>query len=386
MKKYFLYMAAAAFLMVACNKEPLLEDPPEEVPVTGVTLNLPDALLKVGGTLTLEATIEPGDAANKTVTWSSDDDRVATVNSSGEVTAVAPGTAMITATTEDGGFTAYCTVTVEEPPEKPVADIITMTAEVFFQAFYIEVDTGIIVIDWGDGERIEMNNTSSGELGFGHRYSHKSEYNITITGNNIVSLRCIKANLSSNNLMQKNTPFYDSNLTALDVSGCPALKKLFCRDNRISTLDLRSNVLLEYLECTNNRLTTLEVSNNPALKSLECNNNQLTTLAASSSALLEFLSCQTNRLVTLDMSANTALTRLYCTYNQLTSLDVSANTALIILYCGNNQLTSFALNELFRTLHSNTDTFERYVYISNNPGSSDCDVGIAEEKGWYVYR
>ena len=81
------------------------------VHATGVTLDKTSASVKQGKTLTLTATVEPADAANKNVTWSSDNESVATV-SDGVVTGVATGTAQITATTVDGNHTASCTVTV----------------------------------------------------------------------------------------------------------------------------------------------------------------------------------------------------------------------------------------------------------------------------------
>ena len=83
------------------------------VPVTGVTLNKTSTSLYVGDTETLTPTITPDNATNKNVTWSSDDTSVATVDASGLVTAVARGTAVITATAADGsGANATCTVTV----------------------------------------------------------------------------------------------------------------------------------------------------------------------------------------------------------------------------------------------------------------------------------
>ena len=83
------------------------------VPVTGVTLNKTSTSLYVGDTETLTPTITPDNATNKNVTWSSDDTSVATVDASGLVTAVARGTAVITATAADGsGANASCTVTV----------------------------------------------------------------------------------------------------------------------------------------------------------------------------------------------------------------------------------------------------------------------------------
>jgi len=83
-------------------------------PVAGVTLDKPTLTLAVGGSETLTAAVEPGDATNQVVTWLSDNTSVATVDNNGEVTAVAPGTATITVTTEDGGHTATCAMTVME--------------------------------------------------------------------------------------------------------------------------------------------------------------------------------------------------------------------------------------------------------------------------------
>ena len=90
------------------------------VPVSGVSLNKDSTSLTVGDTETLTATITPDNATNKNVTWSSDTPSVASVNN-GVVTAVAPGTATITVTTADGGFTATCAVTVrpDVPPANP---------------------------------------------------------------------------------------------------------------------------------------------------------------------------------------------------------------------------------------------------------------------------
>ena len=83
------------------------------VPVTNVNLNQANLSLREGSTATLTATVEPADATNKNVTWTSSDQKVATVDANGTVTAVAPGTAIITAAA--GEKTATCTVTVTKP-------------------------------------------------------------------------------------------------------------------------------------------------------------------------------------------------------------------------------------------------------------------------------
>ena len=95
------------------------------IPVTGVSLDESSITLDVGGNQTLTATVTPEDATNKKVCWSSDNEAVATVSEDGVVTAVAGGTAVITATTHDGLFTASCTVTVNAPATAP--NIITDT-------------------------------------------------------------------------------------------------------------------------------------------------------------------------------------------------------------------------------------------------------------------
>ena len=80
-------------------------------PVTGVTLDETSATLTEGDELTLTATVNPDNATNKNVTWSSSDNTVASV-SNGKVTALKSGKATITVKTDDGGKTATCEVTV----------------------------------------------------------------------------------------------------------------------------------------------------------------------------------------------------------------------------------------------------------------------------------
>ena len=81
--------------------------------VTGVTLDQTTKTLKIGDSFTLTPTIAPADASDKSHTWSSSDETVATVSNEGVVTALKAGSTDITVTTTDGGFTATCAVTVE---------------------------------------------------------------------------------------------------------------------------------------------------------------------------------------------------------------------------------------------------------------------------------
>ena len=87
------------------------------VAVTGITLDQTTLELKEGQSATLSATITPENATDKTVTWSSSDETIATVSSTGTVSAVKEGSATITVTTKDGNKTATCTVTVTKDTE-----------------------------------------------------------------------------------------------------------------------------------------------------------------------------------------------------------------------------------------------------------------------------
>ncbi len=89
---------------------------PQTVAVTGITLNKTSATIEKGETLNLTATVSPNNATNKTITWTSNKTDIATVDSSGKVTAKAAGTATITAKANDGSNkTKTCTITVTDP-------------------------------------------------------------------------------------------------------------------------------------------------------------------------------------------------------------------------------------------------------------------------------
>ncbi len=87
-----------------------------------ISIDRTEAFVLEGQTTTLKATVGPSVAKNKNVIWASTNTNVATVEG-GVVTAVAPGETLITATTEDGGYTVSCVVTVR-------ADKTALTAAV----------------------------------------------------------------------------------------------------------------------------------------------------------------------------------------------------------------------------------------------------------------
>lgn len=84
------------------------------IKVTKIILNETNLPLEVGDTASLEATVEPSNATNKELEWSSNKESVATVNKRGKVTAIAKGTATITVKNPKSGKTATCKVTVKD--------------------------------------------------------------------------------------------------------------------------------------------------------------------------------------------------------------------------------------------------------------------------------
>ncbi|MBQ6578185.1 MAG: Ig domain-containing protein, partial [Bacteroidales bacterium] len=102
------------------------------VPVESVTLNKTALTLTEGDSETLTATVNPDNATDKTVTWSSSKTSVATVDN-GKITAIAEGTATITA--KAGEKTATCTVTVKKK-EIPVSSI-----SISYESLTLEVGT-----------------------------------------------------------------------------------------------------------------------------------------------------------------------------------------------------------------------------------------------------
>lgn len=92
----------------------------KEIAVSGVKLNKTEVTLKIDSAIKLEAAVEPEDAMNQNVVWTSSNEEAATVNQMGLVIAKEAGETIITVTTEDGGFRAECKViVVGDEPDNP---------------------------------------------------------------------------------------------------------------------------------------------------------------------------------------------------------------------------------------------------------------------------
>lgn len=149
-----------------------------DVSPTGIELDHENLELEVGVSETIIATIYPADATNKNVTWTSSDDSVATVED-GLVTAVGSGEAIITATTEDGGYETTCTVTVSgsQSTEPAVTSLImneyvSNVGNIFgILDFEFEDPSGV----WGNEFMVQIN-TSDGETTFTSELASASHY------------------------------------------------------------------------------------------------------------------------------------------------------------------------------------------------------------------
>ena len=102
------------------------------VRVTGVSIKPTESTMVVGDDLILEAVVTPENATNKAVTWSSGDSKIASVDATGKVTAIAEGKVTIEATTNDGDKTASCQITIVnrgvEISKPEVSDITSVSA------------------------------------------------------------------------------------------------------------------------------------------------------------------------------------------------------------------------------------------------------------------
>ena len=121
--------------------------------VTEVTLDRTELTLTEGETETLTATVRPDNADNRKVTWSSDKTEVATVDGDGRVTAVKAGEAVVTVTTEDGGKTATCKVTVRAKAVS-VTEVTLDRAELTLTEGEAETLTATVKPDNADNRKV----------------------------------------------------------------------------------------------------------------------------------------------------------------------------------------------------------------------------------------
>ncbi|MDR1730002.1 MAG: FG-GAP-like repeat-containing protein [Prevotellaceae bacterium] len=148
--------------------------PDATIPVTSVQLNTPDEYLRVGDQLPLFATVYPLNATNQNISWSSSEPGIASVDNSGTVTALTAGTAIITVTTEDGGYFDECKVAISETVgieniannnaisiyPNPVKDILFISTDTEIKQLIVTNTLGAVVLKITNAGNREINVSS----------------------------------------------------------------------------------------------------------------------------------------------------------------------------------------------------------------------------------
>ena len=369
--------------------------------IESISLDKNELDLGIGESSKLSAAINPANASNKKITWTSDNSGIAEVDQDGNVTGKADGNAVITVTTEDGGKTATCTVKVKFihidtisldkneldlgigessklsaaiSPANASNKKITWTSD---NSGIAEVDQDGNVTGKADGNAVITATTEDGnktatctvkvEKGAILILSpDKKDIRIkavTSSGSNITVIGCTQTeltseveqtlNATSNRVILKGDIkilyCVFNQLTNLYVQGLNDLKELYCYSNQLTSLNVQGLNNLKNLECYGNQLTSLNVQGLNDLEELYCYNNQLTNLDVQGLNNLKRLDCELNQLTNLNVQGLNNLKRLDCKLNQLTSLNVQGLNNLESLNCPENQLTSLnvqGLNDL----------------------------------------
>ena len=142
--------------------------------VSGVSVDPKERILSIGEELVIKAIITPEDATNKKVTWASDNEAVAKVDESGKVTSISEGTAKITVTTEDGGKTATCTVTVKNYPKGNAILLEDFTGTWCGPCYYAMGKLHKILPAFGDKVILVCHHLNSGAVTDDFAISHSS--------------------------------------------------------------------------------------------------------------------------------------------------------------------------------------------------------------------
>ena len=174
------------------------------IPVTGVSLSDTEVEVIEGRSVTINAIIEPANANNKRVTWSIDNEAIATVKN-GAITGVKPGETTVRVETQDGGFKASAKVTVTEAPPVIYPDEVLAADEAYKMEDYT-VPSFIPFLIAKEAARID-------------KYDADEE-----TLNVIIPARIAEMNAAAETLVPKTEPY---NMIA-NINGDPHTRMAFC--------------------------------------------------------------------------------------------------------------------------------------------------------------
>lgn len=380
--------AAAVLAAVSCGGAVAVEN----IKVTPTALSL-----GIGETAVLKAEVEPADASVNAVLWSVTQGTAVTVDGYGKVTAMAAGTATVTAETVDGGKTASCTVTVgsisggtdgSTAVESVTLDRSSVTLgvgnSVTLQAT-VEPATATAAVVWslvsGDGiltidqkGRITAKATGTATVAV-EAGGETATCLVTVIREGVIADLAfidavenalpswspswqkeadgtVRMNLSNTEIVKKveTLMIVGTNLSSFDgIEYFTGLTSLICPNNRLTALDVSNLHNLETLDCSGNQISSENLKLPSAyLKTLDCSNNRLERLDETVlPATLTELDCSDNPLTVLDVNfLNETLTKLECAATQLSSLSVASLTNLTYLDCSFNRFTALDVTAL----------------------------------------
>ena len=403
------------------------------VAVEEVILNKTSLSLMEGFSETLTATISPLTATNKNVTWMSDKPAVATVDDSGKVTAVKEGTATITVTTEDGGKTASCSVTVT----KLVVAVTSVSLNKSSLTLYVgssETLTATITPSDADNKNVTWSSTepSAASVDGNGTVTALKEGTTTIkvvTEDGAKTAECtvtvkkiavtgvtvspkslilatadaaknLTATISPSNATYKNiawsssdetvatvdkngkvTPLKEGTATITATSEDDSTRKGTCSvtvgKDVTSEFDATFAQVLQtkgYVADAT-RILDAEAAN---VTYLNVSNQSLTSLKGIEYFMnLETLDISSNiNMTTLDLSHNTKLKALVVNSTYLTTFDLSKNTELKTLNAYGNKLTSLDLSKNTKLTYLNVSENQlTSIDVSHNTELTDLQFG-----------
>ncbi len=335
------------------------------IPVSSAAVSPTSASLYAGNTQQLSVTISPANATNKNVTWSSTNSAIATVNSSGLVTAVSAGTATITATTQDGNKTASAAITVNPNTNFTVYFYKPSNWGTGIKIYYWNaLPTGVLANATWPG----VNMTDSGNGWYSYTFTNVNSTNLIFNdGTNQT------ADLSRNKTgWYMNSTWYDSNpgtgVAVTSVSLSPSSASL----NAGGTQQLTPTVLPA--NATNKSVTYS--SNNTAVATV--NSSGLITAVANGTAAITVSTVDGNKTSTCVVTVSTTSGggNYYTIKNRWTGAylsDAGTNTGYGTTVSGNNyKWQKIAIDATYFVL-KNVATGE-LMNIEGQTGSVQCNI------------
>lgn len=274
---------------------------PYSVATTGITLSQATLRMKVDDMYTLKPTIAPETASNKNVIWSSSNESIARVDESGQVTAIAEGTAIITATSQHGHKTAPCEVVV-------ISGSVSGTSKIVFSTSRAPGENIILRFGASEADRadcwIDLNNNGTQDAGeditvFDEDVTYKVDVPIITVYGEIADFRSMRGtngngitdiDVSNNKLLRRfeinlcDIDYIDfsqnsileeiyirscKQISSVDVSKLTNLKFLVLESSdKIESVNLANNPLLEYLNLNYCKVKRLDISKNLAIKTI----------------------------------------------------------------------------------------------------------------------